>query len=144
MISTVAVGTDGSKTAAIALEAAIDLAERFAARLVVISACSASPRGGGVRLAGSTSEHPGWDANEALQVERILAAAEESAAARGIECRTAMETGAPADVLVKLADEHHADLLVVGNVGIHRRVVGSVPNTVSHKAGCSVLLVKTA
>ena len=144
MISTVAVGTDGSKTAATALEAAIDLAERFGARLVVISACSASPRGGGVRLAGTTSEHPGWDANEALQVERILAAAEESAAARGLECQTAMATGEPADVLVKLADEHQADLLVVGNVGIHRRVMGSVPNTVSHKAECSVFLVKTS
>ena len=55
-----------------------------------------------------------------------------------------MATGEPADVLVRLADEHQADLLVLGNVGIHRRIVGSVPNSVSHKAGCSVFLVKTA
>jgi nucleotide-binding universal stress UspA family protein len=32
---------------------------------------------------------------------------------------------------------------VVGNKGMHRRVLGSVPNTVTHKATCSVLVVKT-
>jgi nucleotide-binding universal stress UspA family protein len=26
---------------------------------------------------------------------------------------------------------------------MHRRVIGSVPNSVSHKAKCSVLIVKT-
>jgi nucleotide-binding universal stress UspA family protein len=33
---------------------------------------------------------------------------------------------------------------VVGNKGMHRRILGSVPNTVSHKAPCSVVIVKTA
>jgi len=50
---------------------------------------------GAVRLSGAASTHPGWAANEAEQVERILAAAEESAAERGIECRTAMAPGDP-------------------------------------------------
>ena len=36
-----------------------------------------------------------------------------------------------------------ADLLVIGNKGMKRRVLGSVPNTVTHKADCSVLVVKT-
>jgi nucleotide-binding universal stress UspA family protein len=34
-------------------------------------------------------------------------------------------------------------LLVIGNKGMHRRVLASVPNTVTHKAPCSVLVVKT-
>jgi len=46
-------------------------------------------------------------------------------------------------VLVRLADECGADILVVGNKGMQRRVLGSVPNTVTHKAACSVLIVKT-
>jgi nucleotide-binding universal stress UspA family protein len=46
-------------------------------------------------------------------------------------------------VLVRLAEECAADILVVGNKGMHRRVLGSVPNTVTHKAACSVLVVKT-
>ena len=44
---------------------------------------------------------------------------------------------------MRLADECGADVLVVGNKGMQRRVLGSVPNTVTHKAGCSVLVVKT-
>ena len=46
-------------------------------------------------------------------------------------------------MLVRLADECGADILVVGNKGMQRRVLGSVPNTVTHKAACSVLIVKT-
>ena len=37
MLNTVAVGTDGSSTAAKAVDFAIDLAEKYGARLVVIS-----------------------------------------------------------------------------------------------------------
>jgi nucleotide-binding universal stress UspA family protein len=44
---------------------------------------------------------------------------------------------------VRLATECEADLLVIGNKGMHRRLLGSVPNTVTHTAQCSVLVVKT-
>ena len=36
-----------------------------------------------------------------------------------------------------------ATLLVIGNQGLQRRILGSVPNTVTHKAPCSVYVVKT-
>ncbi|MGZ5359848.1 MAG: universal stress protein, partial [Solirubrobacterales bacterium] len=36
-----------------------------------------------------------------------------------------------------------ADLLVIGSKGMKRRVLGSVPNTVTHNADCSVMVVKT-
>jgi nucleotide-binding universal stress UspA family protein len=36
-----------------------------------------------------------------------------------------------------------ADVLVIGNEGMDRRVLGSVPNTVTHEAACSVFIVKT-
>ena len=51
--------------------------------------------------------------------------------------------GDPADVLVELAEKHNADVLVIGNKGMQRKMLGSVPNTVTHKAGCSVYVVKT-
>ena len=69
--------------------------------------------------------------------------AQDAAAAEGLACSSAMREGDPADVIVSLAARHNADLLVVGNVGMNRRLLGSVPNTVTHKARCSVLLVKT-
>jgi nucleotide-binding universal stress UspA family protein len=54
-----------------------------------------------------------------------------------------MSEGDPAEVLVQLAERHGVDLLVIGNKGMERRVLGSIPNTVTHKANCSVLVVKT-
>jgi nucleotide-binding universal stress UspA family protein len=51
--------------------------------------------------------------------------------------------GRPAEVLCEIAAEHEADVLVVGSKGMQRRLLGSVPNTVSHAAPCSVMIVKT-
>lgn len=51
----------------------------------------------------------------------------------------------PADALLEVADQVNARMIVVGNRGMAgpRRVLGSVPNTVSHGARCSVLIVST-
>ena len=144
VISTVAVGTDGSETASSALAAAFELAERFGAELLVLTAYSARPgASSAMRLPSAPAVDAGWTSNAAEQAERILASAEESASARGIGCTSAMAEGDPGEVLVSLAEEHGADLLVVGNKGMHRRLLGSVPNTVTHKAPCSVYIVKT-
>ncbi len=53
--------------------------------------------------------------------------------------------GEPADSLTAIAAQEGADLIVVGNKGMKgaRRVLGSVPNDVAHKASCSVLIVDT-
>ncbi len=140
MISTVAVGTDGSETAERAVAAALDLAERFGARLVVLSAYTGQPKGSSMpRLSGGA----GWASNDAEQAERMLADVEESAGARGVQCKSDFAQGDPGEVLVALAERHGADVLVVGSKGMNRRVLGSVPNTVTHKASCSVYVVKT-
>ena len=54
-------------------------------------------------------------------------------------------TGAPADTVARVAEQEHADLIVVGNKGMKgtRRVLGSIPNTIAHAAPCSVLIVDT-
>jgi nucleotide-binding universal stress UspA family protein len=53
--------------------------------------------------------------------------------------------GEPGKTIARLADQLGTDLVVVGNKGIAgaRRVLGSVPNTVSHNADCDVLIVHT-
>jgi nucleotide-binding universal stress UspA family protein len=53
--------------------------------------------------------------------------------------------GDPAEAILQVAGEVDADLIVVGNRGMQgaRRVLGSVPNTLSHHADCSVLIVQT-
>jgi nucleotide-binding universal stress UspA family protein len=47
--------------------------------------------------------------------------------------------------LVRIADEQVAQMIVLGNRGMTgaRRVLGSVPNRVSHHAPCDVLIVTT-
>src|SRR5207245_11328794 len=72
-----------------------------------------------------------------------LRGVEELADKRGLKWTSEAREGDPADVLVDLAEEHGADVLVIGNKGMQRRVLGSVPNSVSHKANCSVMIVKT-
>lgn len=53
--------------------------------------------------------------------------------------------GEPGKTIARLADQLGSDLVIVGNKGIAgaRRVLGSVPNTVSHNADCDVLIVHT-
>jgi nucleotide-binding universal stress UspA family protein/nitrite reductase/ring-hydroxylating ferredoxin subunit len=54
-------------------------------------------------------------------------------------------SGDAGKTIARLADQSGSDLVVVGNKGIAgaRRVLGSVPNTVSHNAECDVLIVHT-
>jgi nucleotide-binding universal stress UspA family protein len=141
MLSTVAVGTDGSQTASAALEMAVDLARRFNAKLVLLSAFHES--GGDAREAPGSSREIEWAVSNSAQVREILARTEADLQRQGINCTTRIDEGDPGDVVVRLASECGADLLVIGNKGMHRRVLGSVPNTVTHKAPCSVLVVKT-
>ena len=138
MISTIAVGTDGSATAGQAIEMAADLARQSGAKLVLLSAFKDSGRTG----RGDSVELQ-WASSGAARVREILSRAEDDLRSRGIECTTRVEEGDAADVLVQLASDCGADLLVIGNKGMQRRVLGSVPNTVAHKAPCSVLVVKT-
>jgi nucleotide-binding universal stress UspA family protein len=139
MISTVAVGTDGSATAEEAIREAAEIARRFDAKLVLLSASKTS---GGPQPKGPDVELQ-WAVSSSARVRAILERVESELKQSGIECETRMDEGDPADVLVRLADECGADLLVIGNKGMRRRMLGSVPNTVTHKAACSVLVVKT-
>jgi nucleotide-binding universal stress UspA family protein len=141
MISTVAVGTDGSATAAEAVKVAAEIAQRFGAELVLVSAFQES--GDGPRGRGSAPEEIQWVFSPSARVRAILARTEEDLQRDGIECRHLVDEGDPAKVLVRLAEECGADVLVIGSKGMSRRVLGSVPNTVTHKAPCSVFVVKT-
>ena len=140
MLSTIAVGTDGSASAAEAVRVAAGMAKRFDSELVLISAF---PDPGRTEDAGGAPEEIQWSSNPAARTREILARAEEEVRAEGIKCRSAVDQGNPADVLVRLAGECGADVLVIGNKGMKRRVLGSVPNSVTHQAPCSVFVVKT-
>ena len=143
MLSTVAVGTDGTDTAAKAVDFAIDLATRYEARLVAISAYRPVSES---RLKSEQKDAPEeiqWSINPTEDVDAILSDVEEKAQDAGLKTTTVAGDGDPADVLVKYAEDQDADVLVIGNKGMQRRILGSVPNSVAHKAPCTVIVVKT-
>jgi nucleotide-binding universal stress UspA family protein len=140
MLSTIAVGTDGSATAAKAVEAAAEIAKRFDAKLVLLSASQNARQA--VSLGGQ-SEELQWATNPDARMREMLHRTEQDLADQRIDCTSLIEEGEPAEVLIRLAERCRADLLVIGNRGMQRRVLGSVPNSVTHKAPCSVYVVKT-
>jgi nucleotide-binding universal stress UspA family protein len=139
MISTVAVGTDGTSTASEAVRTAAEIARRFDANLVLLSAFQ-DP---GARPKKATSPEVQWASSPAARVQEILSRTSDELGREGLECSTLADEGDPAEVLVRLAEECDADLLVIGNKGMRRRVLGSVPNSVTHNSPCAVLVVKT-
>jgi nucleotide-binding universal stress UspA family protein len=141
MVSTVAIGVDGSKTAAQAVAMAVEVARRFDAKVVLLSALNDSSATSAGQAVDTVELD--WASEPSSRVRQILATTESQVRQRGLECTTLVDEGDPGDVLVRLAEECGADLLVVGSKGMQRRILGSVPNTVTHHAGCSVLVVKT-
>jgi nucleotide-binding universal stress UspA family protein len=143
MLNTVAVGTDGSSTASKAVDFAIDLAQKYRARLVVISSYRPVSEDRLKHEQRDAPEEIQWSINPTEEVDATLSEVEERAHERGLETTTVASEGDPADVLCRYAEEQNADVLVIGNKGMHRRLLGSVPNSVAHRAPCSVVVVKT-
>jgi nucleotide-binding universal stress UspA family protein len=143
VFSKIVVGTDGSDTANAAVALAAELAERLGAELHLINAF----QGASATVAAAQA---GFIAAGAVDVSAALlkAASEEmlTGTAAGITGKVFTHAihGAPADAVVQAAEALEADLIVVGSKGMQRRVIGSVPNSIAHRAPCHVLIAKTA
>ena len=77
------------------------------------------------------------------EAERIVARSRDRLASAGVDAEAHVCSGDPAQALISVAADQDADMIVVGNRGMNgaRRVLGSVPNKVSHNAKCGVLIV---
>ena len=141
---TIVVGTDGSSNADRALEVAAELAEAGAA---VHPICAYQP------LAHSEIER----ILEALPAEfrdtydpvggsrDILTRAEQYLDRRGVDHKAHLVNGNPASVILDLAEEVGADLIVVGSRGLGmatRFVRGSTSARIANHANCSFLVVQ--
>ena len=146
MIKTIVVGTDGSDTAAQAVVQAGAIAEKFGATLNIVSAFEPVSH---TRLKDEKSEAPAdleWAINPREDVDSMLEIVAAPLRERGISIELTARAGAAADAILDVAEETHADLIVVGNKGMsgaRRFLLGSVPNQISHHAPCSVLIVRT-
>jgi nucleotide-binding universal stress UspA family protein len=99
----------------------------------------------GARVVGAEGSAEKWEVKPDSMVQSVLDEAAAAVRVNGIDAKTHMVTGDPADALLEIAGQEQANLIVVGNRGMHgmTRVLGSVPNKVSHRAPCSVLIVST-
>lgn len=150
MTELIIVGTDGSETAAVAVSEAADLAAKLGATLLIVSAF---PKAVSTKLGEQVHNVPAprhWrtdlQASPRGAAEEILAKAMASLGQTDISVETAAREGEPAEAIIKVAEERHADIIVVGNKGMtgaKRFLLGSVPSRVAHHAPCSVFIVRT-
>jgi nucleotide-binding universal stress UspA family protein len=140
MYSSIVVGIDGSPTAETALTKAVDLARLTGATLHVVSAYEpAHARVTGGAPAGEFSTPPDF------KVDAVLQRALDRTSGADVDVQQHAPKGSAADALIAVAEAEGADLIVIGSVGMQgaRRVLGSVPNKVSHHSPCDVLIVHT-
>ena len=123
MYEKILVGTDGSPTAAKAVDRAVSFAQSAGASLTILSA------------------------GRADKGQKIVDAETARHASSGIAIDTQVVQGDAVEELVKAASSGSYDLLVTGNrgmTGVTRFLrLGSVPNKITHQLPCSLLIVKT-
>jgi nucleotide-binding universal stress UspA family protein len=144
MSEAIVVGTDGSDSAKLAVDEAVRLAKALGGEIHLVSAFE--PLRGAHVTGAPEGAAKVWAPLPDSQVESRVQEAEATVRFAGVPVVTHTKQQDPADALLEVADEVGAKMIVVGNRGMHgarRFVLGSVPNTVSHKARCNVLIVST-
>jgi nucleotide-binding universal stress UspA family protein len=138
----IVVGTDGSETAGAAVALAVELAREQGATLHLVVGVHAATAVA-VPAGGANVSDPSGGAALRGVAQRMLE--EVAGGVKGLETAIHTGVGDPAEVIIRTADEVGADLIVVGSKGLRgtRRILGSVPNSVAHKAGCHVLIART-
>jgi nucleotide-binding universal stress UspA family protein len=137
-MKTIVVGYDETEPSKRALDRAAELAQAFGAKLIVTSVApvlvSAGGRGmGPIDPVDPPEEHVAELAHARAHLE-----------GKGLDVELVPAVGEPAETIVQLADERHADMIVVGTrePNVLERLLGqSVSQAVSRHAHCDVLIV---
>ena len=134
--------TDFSQSSYRALDAANELALHFSAELIlihVVSPIHVIPSPGDPPYFASYEENMG-----ALARERLDQVVREKAC-EGVELRTAVIHGNPADEIVRMASQEKVDAIVIathGLTGWRHLVFGSVAEKVVRLAPCTVATIR--
>jgi nucleotide-binding universal stress UspA family protein len=141
MFSNIVVGTDGSETADAAVDLAIALARQSGATLHIVNAYRTSAGAGLMAIGAVPGDEVLGHLIGAEASEQLLAGVAERAT--GLDVQTHSLNQAPPKAVLDVANAVGADLIIVGNKGMERRVFGSVPNAIARDAPCNVLIAKT-
>jgi nucleotide-binding universal stress UspA family protein len=139
----IVVGTDGSETAGMAVRHALRLAKVTGSTVHVVTAWQPMPA---LALSGQLGPATPVPLDDGEWVKDLHKQVIEQGEIVGVDVESHSVEGAAAHAILDLAKQLEADLIVVGNAGMHglRGHLASVPNTVAHKAECAVLLVPTS
>jgi len=140
MYSNIVVGTDGSETAKAAVGRVFALARLDGANVHVVHAFKLPTANVSVGALGD----PVVPASVVNAADAVLADA--AADDDGVSVKTYVVSGAPADALIQIAEQVDADVIAVGSKRMQsvHRLIGSVPNSMTHNTPSDVLIVKTA
>lgn len=146
MYKSIVTGTDGSQTADAAMGRALELARAFGAEIHLVNVARKAPA-----LASMDYEHGGavvaaeYEGQQAEWASSSVGKLQSALQAEGLPVTGHAMQGNPSEAILQVAANVGADLIVVGSRGMRGagRLVGSVPNTLSHRAPCDVLIVRT-
>jgi nucleotide-binding universal stress UspA family protein len=140
MLKTILLAYDGSEGANRALNFALDLAKVHQAEVHALAVVERLP----IQEVSSGELEAETEFFNRYYREQLVKA-QEVAAEAGVALKTQLETGHPAQTIVKVAEDGNFDLIVLGHRGISgvwARLLGSVAEKVSSHAHCSVLIVR--
>jgi nucleotide-binding universal stress UspA family protein len=137
----IVVGTDGSPGAKAAVRRAAEVAKGSEARLHLVTAFPDVPS-----YRETITSSAKADPVELRQAaENVLSRASRELEAEGMEVASHARGGDPAQVIIEVAQEQEADLIVVGArglTGLQRFLLGSVSSKLSHHSPTSVMVVR--
>jgi nucleotide-binding universal stress UspA family protein len=148
LIKKVLVAVDGSENSLRALSFALDIAEKYAASVLIVNvfqfpALYASPDD---PLVYSGSRAAFIKDLRRVQEETLAKAVDEAKRLKpGLEVAGELKEGEPAAQIVEAAKEGGFDVIVVGHRGLSRLsevFLGGVSERIAHQALCAVVIVK--
>ncbi len=144
-VRSVVVGTDGSENARQAVEAAAEVVADDGVVHVVSAFEPLSAHAASAILGALPSElRDAYDPFASVRI--LLQDTEDFYKHRNIQCETHLSDEDPASAILDLADEVHADLIVVGSRGLgrgRRFIHGSVSTRIANHSRRSILMVRT-
>jgi len=138
MIGKILLGYDGSGSADLALDFATGLACRFGSELHVLAVARPLEVGDDVETLAVVE-------NSRHRYEQLLRGVREKLANESIKTEFNVVVGHPAEQLVRYAEAHQIDHIVVGHRGhtlFERWLIGSVARQVIAYAHCAVTVVR--
>ncbi len=131
---------DGSESSKIALERLIEFLPIIKGEIILLAV------GRIPEYAETISEIEEAEEQANKYYEKILAEASKIIEENGVTPKTMIRYGKPGDVIIKTAEEIHADLIILGTkkhpTFLNRRTIGPVADKVVENAHCSVLVVR--